>query len=262
MWRGGYADLRHVLGVWRVTSTVYLDAVPTLYVLAFTVTLLLGARLADRVGRKRTLLIGLVGFAVAAVVVATASTSEWFTAGRMVQGVFAALVSSSAPVLVSTSFTDREERRKAFGIHLAIACSGPTLGLLAGWPLLETLAWRWSVLAVTPLVLVAVLGTATQVHDRPGRLGARVDVPGVLLGFGAIAAAGGAVPHFTSQEVVLPLATGILVTAFVWWQTKTAGALAPLPGDDVRASVGYVLATALGGVSAGFLLAAMGHGYY
>ncbi|MGW8353381.1 MFS transporter [Streptomyces wedmorensis] len=262
MWRGGYADLGHDLGIWRVTSTVYLDAVPTLYVLAFVVTLLFGARLADRVGRKRTLLIGLVGFAVAAVVVATAATSEWFTAGRMAQGVFAALVSSSAPVLASTSFTDRVERRKAFGIHLAIAGSGPTLGLLAGWLLLESLAWRWSVLAVIPLVLVAVVGTATQVHDRPGRLGARVDVPGVLLGFGAIAAAGGAVPHFTNQEVVLPLATGILVTAFVWWQTKTAGALAPLPGDDVRAPAGYVLATALIGGGAGFLLAATGHGYY
>ncbi|WP_329274590.1 MFS transporter [Streptomyces sp. NBC_00691] len=261
MWMGGYIDLGFGPRM-KVTSTVYLELLPSLYVLAFVVTLLFGGLLADRVGRKRTLMTGLVGFVVAAVVVVTAPSYDVVIVARVVQGVFAALVSLSAPLLVSASFTDREERRKAFGIHVMVAGSGPALGLLAGWLLLDSLAWRVCVLVVVPLALVAVVGTATQVRDRTVRLGAPFDVPGVLLGFGAIAAVGGAVPYFTNQEVVLPLASGILMAAFVWWQTRTAGVLAPLPGGEARAPAGYVIATALVGIGVGFLVATTGHGYY
>lgn len=245
----------------RLTSTVYVDVMPIAYVLAFVGLLLFGTRIADLVGRKRMLLIGLVGFAVAAAIGGTATSSGMLAVARILQGAFAALVSSSVPLLVSTSFTDPRERRKAFGIYVAIAGSGPALGLLAGSLLPMSLNWRWCLLAAIPFAVVAVIAAATLVHDRPGRIGVRFDLLGVLLGTGGIAVISGAIPHFTGQGVVLPSAATILPVAFVWWQTRSADTLASPSGTNTQARIGYFLAAALANVGVFALLVAMGYHY-
>ncbi|MDV5143728.1 bifunctional serine/threonine protein kinase/MFS transporter [Streptomyces sp. SBC-4] len=261
MGRGADRDLGLPVDGVKVTSTVYLDVMPIAYVVAFVGMLLFGARIADLMGRKRMLLVGLVGFAAAAALGGMASSSGMWTAGRALQGAFAALVSSSAPVLVSTSFTDPQERRKAFGIYVAIAGAGPALGWLAIWLLPMSLTWRWCLFAGIPLAVVAVIGAAALVHDRPGRIGVRFDGLGVLLGAGGIAAVSGAVPHFTGHVILLPTA-GVLLAAFVWWQTRTTGALASLSGVKAQAHVGYFLAMALASVGVLALLESVGHLYY
>ncbi|MFD3943222.1 MFS transporter [Streptomyces sp. NPDC058579] len=246
----------------RVSSTVYLDVMPTVYVLAFVGLLLFGSRLTDLVGRKRMLMIGLVGFAVAAAIGGMAPSPGVLGVARALQGAFAALVSSSAPVLVYTSFTDPQERRKAFGIYVAIAGSGPALGLLAGWLIYMSLTWRLCLFAAIPFAVGAVIGAATLVHDRPGRIGARFDGLGVLLGAVGIAGVSGAVPHFTGQAVILLPAAVILLVAFVWWQTGTAGALAAPSGVKAQAPVGYFAALALANVGVVALLTATGLHWY
>ncbi|GAA3091462.1 hypothetical protein GCM10017562_73290 [Streptomyces roseofulvus] len=243
---------------WRVSSTVYLDVVPLTYLLAFVGVLLCGARITDLLGRKRMLVIGLAGFAAAAALGGMApSSGVWITA-RALQGAFAALVSSSAPALVSTSFTGLQERRKAFGIYLAIAAGGgPVLGLTATWWLPMTLNWRACLFAVVPFAVGAAIAAAASAHDRPGRLGLRFDGPGVLFGAAAVAGVSGAVPHFTGQIVLLPTAV-LLLAVYAWWQTRTAGALAAPPGTRAQAPVGYLLATALTVVGVAVLLQAAG----
>lgn len=100
----------------------------TAYTLAFGGLLLLGGRVADLVGRKRTFMIGLVGFAVASGLGGAATGSGLLFGARALQGAFAALLAPSALSLLTTTFTIGKERSKAFGIYGAIAAGARPSG--------------------------------------------------------------------------------------------------------------------------------------
>ncbi len=205
----------------------------TAYGLAFGGLLLLGGHLADLIGRKRMLLIGLAGFAVAAAFGGMAPTSGMLIASRALQGACAALLSPAALALVTANFPEPKARGRAFGIYAAVAAGGSTTGLLTGGWLIENLGWRWCLFADVPLALLAVIGTATLVHDRPLRPRRRLDAPGLLLGTGGIVAL-----VYGFQEtgprgwldllVLALLALGVvLLLAFALWQHRTPDPLLP-----------------------------------
>ena len=131
----------------------------TAYALAFGSLLLLGGRIGDLFGRKRTFIAGLLGFAGASAVGGAASVVRGARRGARVQGVFGALLAPSALSLLTTTFTDPTERGKAFAIYAAIAGMGGAIGLLLGGALTELLDWRWclyvSVVFALPAALVA-----------------------------------------------------------------------------------------------------------
>ncbi|MYV66470.1 MFS transporter [Streptomyces sp. SID2131] len=232
---------------------------PGAYTLAFVV-LLFGSRLAGLLGGKRLLVAGLAGFAAATALSALAPSSDVWTTGRALQGAFAALVSSSASVLVSASFPDPRERRGAFGTHLAIAGGAPALGLTVFRLLPIHPYWRWILFAEVLLAVVALVGAAVLVRGRPGRTAVRPDGPGVPCGALGIAAISGAVPHFTGNEVLLP-AAGVLVAAFVWRRTGTTGSPGPSSGGGGRAHAGFFVAVALANVVAALRYTALGYSY-
>src|SRR3979409_490993 len=88
----------------------------TAYALAFGSLLLLGGRIADLFGRKWTFVIGLLGFAIASALGGTAQSFGVLVSARALQGAFGALLAPSALSLLTTTFTDPDERGKAFGI--------------------------------------------------------------------------------------------------------------------------------------------------
>jgi EmrB/QacA subfamily drug resistance transporter len=206
----------------------------TAYTLAFGGLLLLGGRVADLVGRKRTFVIGLVGFAAASALGGAATGSGMLFAARALQGVFAALLAPSALSLLTTTFTDPKERGKAFGIYGALAGSGSAIGFIVGGLLTEYLDWRWCLYVNVPIAVAAVFGALALLHDRPGHAGARLDVPGVLLGCGGLVAIvygfSEAQPRGWSDPLVLTLIAGgvVLLAVFVWWQSRTPMPLRPL----------------------------------
>ncbi|MDQ8704752.1 MFS transporter [Streptomyces sp. LHD-70] len=206
----------------------------TAYTLAFGGLLLLGGRIADLVGRKRTFIIGLVGFAGASALGGAAGGPGMLFGARALQGVFAAVLAPSALSLLTTTFADPKERGKAFGIYGAMAGGGSAIGLLAGGLLTEYLDWRWCLYVNVPIALVALLGAAAVLHDhRPGDTGARLDVPGVLLGCGGLVALvygfSEAQPRGWTDPMVLGLFAGavVLLAGFVWWQTRAPSPLLP-----------------------------------
>ncbi|MFG3101880.1 MFS transporter [Streptomyces sp. NPDC048182] len=206
----------------------------TAYTLAFGGLLLLGGRIADLVGRKRTFVIGLIGFAAASALGGAATNSAMLFGARALQGVFAAVLAPSALSLLTTTFTDPRERGKAFGIYGALAGSGSAIGFIVGGVLTEYLNWRWCLYVNVPIAVIAVVGALSLLHDRPGHAGARLDVPGVLLGCGGLVALvygfSEAQPRGWSDPLVLGLfAAGVVLLAtFVWWQTRAPMPLLPL----------------------------------
>ncbi|MFE0101038.1 MFS transporter [Streptomyces sp. NPDC059009] len=206
----------------------------TAYTLAFGGLLLLGGRIADLMGRKRTFLIGLVGFAAASALGGAAANSGMLFGARALQGVFAAILAPSALSLLTTTFTDPKERGKAFGIYGALAGGGSAIGLIAGGLLTEYLDWRWCLYVNIPIALLAFFGAMALLHDLPGHRDAALDVPGVLLGCGGLVAIvygfSEAEPRGWSDGLVLTLlcAGALLLVAFVWWQSRAASPLLPL----------------------------------
>jgi MFS family permease len=101
----------------------------TAYSLAFGSLLLLGGRLSDLMGRKRTFIIGLVGFAAASALAGAAASFELLVAARALQGAFGALLAPTALAVLTTTFIIPKERARAFGVFGAIAGAGGAVGL-------------------------------------------------------------------------------------------------------------------------------------
>src|SRR5262245_58833902 len=150
------------------------------YALAFGSLLLLGGRLGDMFGRKRTLIAGLLGFALASAIGGAAQSFGVLVAARAAQGVFGALLAPSALGLLTTTFTDPKERGKAFGIYGAIAGGGGAIGLLLGGILTEYLSWRWCLYVNLAFAVPAAAGAATLLQRGAHAAATKIDIPGTL----------------------------------------------------------------------------------
>ncbi|WP_201304767.1 DHA2 family efflux MFS transporter permease subunit [Streptomyces sp. GS7] len=223
----------------------------TAYTLAFGGLLLLGGRIADLVGRKRTFMVGLVGFAVASGIGGAATGPGMLFGARALQGSFGALLAPSALSLLTTTFTRGRERSKAFGVYGAIAGGGAAIGLLAGGLLTEYLNWRWCLYVNVPVAVAACTGAAVLLRDRGGRGRVHLDVPGVALGCGGLVAivygCSEAAPRGWEDGLVVGmLVWGVtLLAAFAWWQTRAQYPLLPLQVVRNRNRGGAFLTMAL-----------------
>src|SRR5690349_13877162 len=235
----------------------------TAYALAFGSLLLLGGRLGDFFGRKRTFLAGAAGFAVASAVGGAASSFGMLVAARAVQGAFGALLAPAALSLVSTTFTDRGERTKAFGIYGAIAGGGGALGLLLGGILTEYTSWRACLYVNLGFAIPAGLAALALLRNEVPAVRPRMDIAGVLT---ASAGLFGLVYGFSKAETagwgatvtLACLAAGtVLLAAFVLIERRVANPLLPLRVVLDRNRAGAYLAVAMCG-AVGMLLAAGG----
>ncbi|RBM10660.1 MFS transporter [Prauserella sp. PE36] len=206
----------------------------TAYTVAFGGLLLLGGRLADRLGRKNTLLVGAVGFALASAVGGAAISTEMLIAARAGQGVFAALLAPSTISLLTTTFTAPRERARVFGIFSAIMMSGAALGLVAGGALAEYLDWRWCLYVNLPIAALAAVLGAFVLPKVEGHRETPLDWISAALGGGAIvslvyALSEAAERGFGSGLVLGLLATAlVLVAVFATRQARVRGPLLPL----------------------------------
>ena len=152
----------------------------TAYTLAFGSLLLVGGRIGDRRGRKPTLVVGLIGFAVASAAGGAAQSFGVLVGARALQGAFAALLAPTALSLLTTTFSDPGERGRAFGIFGSVAVSGAAVGLLLGGALTEYLSWRWCLFVNLAFAIPAAAAALALLEPGAAGSKARVDVPGAL----------------------------------------------------------------------------------
>jgi len=218
----------------------------TAYTLAFGALLLLGGRIADYTGRKRTFIIGLLGFAGASALGGLAPNQELLFAARALQGGFAALMAPASLSIVTVTFTEPKERAKAFGVFGALAGGGAAIGLIVGGILTEYASWRWCLGVNVPVALIVAAAAVPLVRESKAPGDTRYDVPGLLLAtvglfclvYGFTEAARAENPDdptstevqgWTDPSTLTFLAVAVvLLIAFVLWEQRARNPLLPL----------------------------------
>jgi EmrB/QacA subfamily drug resistance transporter len=208
--------------------------VVTAYSLAFGGLLLLGGRLSDLVGRKRMLIIGMVGFAVASALGGAATGFGMLVVGRAIQGAFGAMLAPAALSTLTVTFTNPAERGKAFGVFGAIAGAGGAIGLLLGGILTEYLSWRWCLYVNVVFAVIAVTAAVRLLRSDPRDPAVRLDLPGTVL---VVAGLIGIVYGLSEADtkgwgapltIVLLVAGAVLLIAFAVVEGRVAHPLLPL----------------------------------
>ncbi|MCH0540220.1 MFS transporter [Streptomyces sp. MUM 203J] len=207
----------------------------TAYALAFGGLLLFGGRVADLWGRRRTFIVGLLGFAAASALGGAATGQTMMLASRALQGVFGALLAPAALSLLAVMFTETRERAKAFGIYGAIAGGGSAIGLTLGGFLTEYLNWRWTFYVNIPFAVIAAAGAYLVIREPAGaRNRSPLDIPGVVLStLGLVALVYGftrAEGHGWTEGGTLLMfgASVVLLAAFVLVEARVKHPLLPL----------------------------------
>jgi EmrB/QacA subfamily drug resistance transporter len=208
--------------------------VVTAYTLGFGGLLLLGGRISDLIGPKRTLIIGVIGFAIASAIGGASQSTGMLIGARALQGSLGALLAPSVLSLLATTFTDPRERGRAFGIYVAIAVGGAAFGLILGGFLTQYVDWRWCLYVNLPIAVIVVFGAFTMIPKRSGVAGVRLDIPGAILGCGGLVAlvyglGEAATVGWSSTRVIGPfIASAVLLAVFVLLQTKVSNPLLPM----------------------------------
>jgi EmrB/QacA subfamily drug resistance transporter len=206
----------------------------TAYALAFGSLLLFGGRLSDILGRKRALVIGLIGFAVASALGGSSVNFVMLVSARTVQGMFAALLAPAVLALLTTTFTDPGERGRAFAIYGGIAGGGGAVGLILGGLLTSYASWRWTLFVNLVFAAAAVTGATIWLKgdrgadhdplDYPGLVTATVGLFAIVFGFSHAETT-----SWTDPYTIGSLALGVVLLAvFAWVQTRVPYPLLPL----------------------------------
>lgn len=207
--------------------------VVTAYVLVFGALLLLGGRIADTWGRKRTYMLGMLGFGAASLYGGLAQTGFDLILARGLQGLFAALLAPAALAMLTVAFPFGRERNIAFAVFGAVAGSGAAVGLLLGGFLTEFTSWRWCLLVNLIFVAIAVGVGAFVLNESKAEGGGRLDIWGaitVTLGLGTL------VYSFTLAEegwarfdTIGFMASGLILLAlFVFIESRVQNPLLPM----------------------------------
>ncbi|MFI7108267.1 MFS transporter [Nonomuraea sp. NPDC050227] len=202
------------------------------YTLTFGGLMLLGGRITDLLGAKRIVIAGLLLFTVASLVTGLAGSAGMLLAGRVAQGVGAALLSPAALSLVVALF-DGEERNKALGVWSALGGGGAALGVLLGGLLTAGPGWSWVFHVNVPigLVIAVVLAVLLPARTPSPASRPRLDVLGAILVTSAGASliyaliAAGERGWLSALTGWLVLAAAVGYVLFVLWQRRARSPL-------------------------------------
>ena len=151
----------------------------TAYVLTFGGLMLLGGRLGDTIGRKRTFIVGVTLFTIASILCGIAWDEATLVIARLLQGVGAAIASPTALALIATTFPKGPARNAATAVFAAMTGVGSVMGLVVGGALTEV-SWRLAFLVNVPIGLIMIY-LARKTLRETSRERLKLDAAGALL---------------------------------------------------------------------------------
>ncbi len=186
------------------------------YLLTFAGFMLLGGRAADLFGHRRMLVAGLFLFSAASLAGGLATAPEVLVTARVAQGMGAAMLAPATLAVINTTFTEPQERARAFGAWSAAGGVGGMAGAVAGGAITTGLSWRWVFLINVPIgaVLIAV-ALMSLAGTRTGRQES-LDLTGAVTGTAGLAALiygvmQSASHGWESAQVLGPAGAGLLL---------------------------------------------------
>ncbi|WP_328559785.1 MFS transporter [Streptomyces coelicoflavus] len=165
------------------SGTTALQWVTGAYSLTFGGLLLTAGSLADRLGRRRVLLVGLTVFGLLSLCAGAVDSGGQLIALRAGLGVAAAAMAPVTNSLVFRLFDDQALRMRAMTVMIVVGMSGFVLGPVLGGTALAHVSWQWLLLINAPIALIAGIGVRLGVAaDRPQDLtDDKLDLPGAAL---------------------------------------------------------------------------------
>ncbi|MFC8101975.1 MFS transporter [Streptomyces sp. NPDC057363] len=178
------------------------------YTLMLAALLMLAGSTADRIGRKRVFMTGLVVFTLGSLLCSLAPDLSWLVAFRMIQAVGGSMLNPVAMSIITNTFTDPRERARAIGVWGAVVGISMAAGPLVGGLLVESVGWRSIFWVNLPVGLAALLLTLRFVPESRAPKARRPDPLGqlmVIVLFGSLTYAIIEAPH-AGLATVLPFA--------------------------------------------------------
>ena len=218
------------------------------YALVLATVVLTAGSLADRLGRRRIFVAGMVVFTAASLACAAAGSIATLDACRAVQGFGAAMLFASSLALIADAFTDPAGRAGAFAAYGAAIGGSFALGPLAGGVLTDVFGWQAVFYLNVPLGLAALAATAAWVRESRDESERTLDWPGQLTlttGLFLLVAAllGGNDAGWDSAGVVTALTgSAVTLTAFLLIERIRPAPMLPLGLFRNRAFTGAQIA--------------------
>jgi MFS family permease len=218
------------------SGTTALQWVTGAYSLTFGGLLLTAGSTADRLGRRRVLLVGLAAFGLVSLCVIAVSTAGELIALRAALGIAAAAMAPITNSLVFRLFDDNALRMRAMTVMIVVGMSGFVLGPLLGGTALTHVPWQWLLVVNAPIALVACIGVLFGVPaDRAEDLTHdALDLPAAILSIGAIGLAcwsltSGVLYGWGSPITVASIIGAVLAgVGFVWQERSSAAPMLDL----------------------------------
>ncbi|MFI6736923.1 DHA2 family efflux MFS transporter permease subunit [Nonomuraea sp. NPDC050451] len=203
------------------------------YVLLVAMLLLSGGVFADRFGRRRVFLTGVMVFTAASVVCSLAPSIGWLIAGRVLQGVGAAALSPASLALLAAAYP-APRRVRAIGLWAGFSGIGLAAGPLAGGILVEAFGWPAIFLVNVPIGAVLLLAGLRVLGESRNPSAPPIDVPGTVLSVAGVGAVTyglieGGSRGWTSPVILGSFAAGlVLLAAFVVVEGRASTPMLPL----------------------------------
>ncbi|MFC8451278.1 MFS transporter [Kitasatospora sp. NPDC057223] len=204
------------------SGTTALQWVTGAYSLTFGGLLLTAGSMADRLGRRRVLLVGLAAFGLLSLGVVAVSTAGGLITLRAGLGIAAAAMAPITNSLVFRLFDDQALRMRAMTLMIVVGMSGFVLGPLLGGTALAHVQWQWLLIVNAPIALIAAIGVRLGVPaDRPEDLTRdKLDLPGAVLSVATIGLAcyslTSGVEHGWLSAITLASVAGAVAAGFAF----------------------------------------------